>query len=276
MKAYFNNDWIEDTLEISLKDRALQFGDGLFETMIVKNGKTRFLNDHLKRLREGAYAIGLDFDHLSLSERHLTKIIEELLRQNNTPDQARVKLQLWRKAANASGYSPRNTGANLLVTAYPHTAFDYKVRSKVAFSSKVSLVASTTSRFKTMSALPYVIASAECQQRGMDDLVLTDHRGFMSECISSNLFWVLDETLFTPSLSTGCIEGIMRGQVLKKCLELGIEVFEVEKSPGILTSADAVFSVNAAGFYLIQALQKQSYVTKHLVVNQLIESIQAV
>ena len=260
---------------MSLKDRALQFGDGLFETMIVKNGETRFLNDHLKRLQQGAHATGLDFDPLSLSENHLSEIIKELLHQNNTGDHARVKLQLWRKASLTGGYSPQGKGTNFLATAYPHTASSYQVRSKVALSAKVSLMASTTSRFKTMSALPYVIASAECQQEGMDDLVLTDHRGFVSECISSNLFWVMDGILYTPSLSTGCIEGIMRGQVLKKCLELGIEVQEVEETPRIFKNAHAVFSVNVAGFYLIPRLEKYSYPAKHLVVNQLIDAIEA-
>ena len=276
MKVYFNHDWVEGTLEVPVSDRALQFGDGVFETIIVKNARTRFLSDHLKRLQEGAGVLGLDLQPHALSEQHVAEIIHKLMQENGIRDHARVKLQVWRKATSTRGYVPGGHGANLLVMAHPHDPFDQQVRHEVAFSQKVYVTASMTSRFKTISALPYVVAAAECQEKAMDDLVLLDYRGFLSECITSNLFWVQGKMLYTPSLSTGCIQGIMRGRVLKHCHDVGVTVKEVEMKPPVLMDAKAVFSANVAGFYLFKKLQGQAYDDNDLVVNRLIKSIQEV
>ena len=65
-----------------------------------------------------------------------------------------------------------------------------------------------------MSALPYVMAGIEKQNRGLDDLIILSTKDHVSECIASNIFWLRKGTIYTPSLRSGCIEGIRRAQLI--------------------------------------------------------------
>lgn len=221
----------------------------------------------------GTRVIGLDPDLASLSKQKLSEIVRELMLRNTIEDHARVRLQVWRKPSKGRGYQTRTGEAHLLITIFPHEPFGYIIRNKVSWCERTHLTVSQTSGFKTLSSLPYVMAAMEQQEKGTDDLVLLDNRGFISECIMSNIFWVSDNTVYTPGLGNGCIEGIMRRQIMDQCKRLGIALYEVEEKPEVLQKANTVFSANVAGFYLFKTLEGQSYDTQHPVVNKLITSI---
>jgi len=71
------------------------------------------------------------------------------------------------------------------------------------------------SAFKTLNALPYVLAGNYRKQLGVDEVILLDTHGHLAECVASNLFWLKDGMLYTPSLNTGCIGGIIRQQFFR-------------------------------------------------------------
>ncbi|TRX60873.1 aminotransferase IV [Fulvivirga sp. M361] len=270
MKAYFNGTWIENDIRLPLNDRGLQFGDGLFETIIVKDGAVRFLKHHLTRIQKGAEVMGLK--NLPFSIEELENVILKVLALNKIDKHARVKLQIWRQPSSRNGYHPTSLDVNILVTASEHVPFVSRVIEKVSFCTSVALTYSAVSRFKTISALPYVMASKEAEEKGMDDLILLNERGLVSECIMSNIFWIKDKTIFTPSLATGCIEGIMRNHLITQCHQSIDPIIEVEAKPAELAKADVIFSANVAGFYIFQNVNTRPFSTRHPTMQALINN----
>jgi branched-subunit amino acid aminotransferase/4-amino-4-deoxychorismate lyase len=98
---------------------------------------------------------------------------------------------------------------------------------------------------KTLNCQYYVLASLWSQQRGLDDCLLQNDRGNIIESSSGNLFIVSNGVLYTPSLSDGCVGGVMRAQVINLALANGIKVYECSLNPQNLLAADELFMTNA-------------------------------
>ncbi|MGA0560371.1 aminotransferase class IV [Larkinella sp. VNQ87] len=253
MNVVLNGDVLPEAL-VSLPpgDRAFQYGDGLFETIRYDAGQVRFWPDHYDRLMRGMDALWLDrppqFDSNSLLE-----YIKKLLEVNNlTTQTARIKLQVWRQPGGL--YTPTTFQANYLITARSGPGFALTEKPLVSFFEAVRLSPSPVSAFKTLNALPYVLAGIAKQQQHTDDMLLLDTQGNLAECIASNLFWLRDKTLFTPSLDSGCLDGILRRQLLRLAPQHGFSVQEGLFKPTVLADADAVFCSNVSGIQWIRQL----------------------
>ncbi|WP_148289338.1 aminotransferase class IV [Fibrella aestuarina] len=221
-------------------DRAFQYGDGLFETIRYEKNRVWFWPDHYDRLRQGMAALQLNvptqFDSDTLHEQ-----VMALIHQNELADgSARIKLQVWRQTGGL--YTPTTRAANWLLTAQPTSPFTVTAKAHLGFFTAVRLVSSPVSRFKTLNALPYVLAGLHRQQHGYDDVILLDTAGHVAECMASSVFWRHNGQWFTPSLDTGCIDGILRRQLLRtQVVEEGLY------APETLATADAVFCANVNG-----------------------------
>lgn len=255
MKALFNGQIIDDKLSLPFNDRAFQFGDGIFETIIASNGTAQLLSYHFARLEKGASSLGLNIE----KKETLTDYIETALKVNQLDRHARIKLQVWRKPNSSPGYSPSTSEANVLVTAFPYEPNKTQVKENVAFSEDVSLHYSKYSRFKTTNSLAYIYASLERDTKKVDDLILMDRQGHVSECISSNLFWVKGDNYYSPSLRSGCVEGVMRNFVIDQLEERGVKFETVMATKHDLLTADTVFSTNVAGICPIRSIDGHDF-----------------
>src|SRR5690606_21315124 len=101
-------------------------------------------------------------------------------------------------------------------------------------------------RLKTLNGLYYIMAALWAQERQLDDCLLQNERGNIIESSSGNLFIVSNGVLYTPSLSDGCLGGVMRAQVINLALANGIKVYECSLNPQNLLAADELFLTNAA------------------------------
>ena len=256
MAAIFNNNYITEAFSCALNDRALQFGDGLFETIRIINGKAQLLNYHLDRLHEGAKALRFNVPGY-ITEESLQSQIAELLFHNQLGMQATAKLIVWRKNSLQKAYASTDTEANTLLMLRP--ASTTAVKQNAGFSKDVVLHYWKLSRFKTISALPYIMASQEKNLRNLDELILLNVNGHVTECTSSNIFWVKGKVYYTPALSTGCIEGVQRRHILETLKAKKIEYREVEELPEALLGADGVLACNSSGLSPIAAIDNITY-----------------
>jgi branched-chain amino acid aminotransferase len=96
-----------------------------------------------------------------------------------------------------------------------------------------------------MNCQYYIMAALWSQQRGLDDCLLQNERGNIIESSSGNLFIVSNGVLYTPSLSDGCLGGVMRAQIINVALSNGIKVYECSLNPQNLLAADELFFTNA-------------------------------
>lgn len=256
MAALFNNEYVKDELSIPVNDRALQFGDGLFETIKVEDGEPRLLDYHLDRLKLGAEALYFDLPgHLSANS--LRTNVNDLLSKNTFGNHATAKLLVWRKNQNQKAYASADSQVNTLLMLKPGS--DPAPKHHVSFSKEVTLHYWKLSQFKTINALPYIMAARERDMRNLDDLILLNVNDEVTECTSSNIFWIKDDITFTPSLKTGCIAGVWRRFLLEHFKRNKIKCKEVEAGKNELLGADAVFSCNSSGISPILSIDNVTF-----------------
>ncbi|WP_460637252.1 aminotransferase class IV [Larkinella harenae] len=246
MNVVLNGDILREEAVWLLPDnRAFQYGDGLFETVRYEAHDVRFWPDHYDRLTRGMRALALH-PHPLFDQGLLRTQITDLLSANHLRDQAaRIKLQVWRQPGGL--YTPTSFQSHYLITARSGPAFALTEKNKVGFFEAVRLSPSPVSAYKTLNALPYVLAGIARQHQQTEDMILLDTHGHLAECIASNLFWLQGNQLFTPSLESGCIDGILRRQILRLAPQHGVVIREGLFRPTVLAHADAVFCTNVAG-----------------------------
>lgn len=252
MQCYYNGQLLDiEQFNISSRNRAFCYGDGVFETIITDSaGFPRHWAAHWQRLMGGLHALQIVVSE-DFTQNFLVEKIQQLAATNAPNMAARVRLQVWRKTGGL--YTPTQNAADWLLEAQPHQAFVGEKQTAILAQS-VHLQASAWSAYKTCNSLPYVFAGLERVRHAADEIILTDTAGHLAECQAANLFWVKNNTLFTPSLQTGCIAGITRNWLLGNALRLGWQVQEVCAKPDVLEEIEIVFGGNVAGVFPIRRL----------------------
>src|SRR5690606_5685578 len=243
----FNNKLIpEKEAVLTADNRAFRYGDGLFETMRWMDGDIRFLTHHLARLHEGMRMLQLehtwDFDEAFVRGRAAA-----LIHRNGLDGQhVRVRLQVYRDGGGL--YSPQQNKAAYVMSVTrldPDDVTHRKIGLIVDVYTEFRKPYSELSKLKTANALVYVMAGLYRKKKGLDDVLILNQEGYICESLSSNVFFWYDKKLYTPAVSEGCIEGVMRKAVIEIALDNGLEVIEAQISPDIMQEADEIFHTNA-------------------------------
>lgn len=234
-----------DAPVINLDNRAFHYGDGVFESMRIVHGKPCFLDAHWARLMEGLKVLGIelptDLDRASL-ERYLLELVE----RNEMPN-ARCRLTIFRDSSGYFRPKQNKGGFTIEFTAVPRDLYILNERGfAVDLYPVMRKPVNLLSVHKTLNTQLYVMASLWCVQHDLDDCLLQNDRGNIIESSSGNIFIVSNGVLYTPSLSDGCLGGIMRMQIINIALENNIKVYECSLTPQNLLTADELFFTNAA------------------------------
>jgi len=256
MKAIFNKEIINDhNLLLDVDDRAIQYGDGLFETIIIGENHINLLDYHYSRLLEGVEALNIELPSY-FTLQYLKTSIPELININKFIEPARIKVQVWRSSGGF--YEPLSNSANILITIRHHKS-PKNLLKNVGIATSTKNYLSPYSKFKTTNALNYILASIEKQNSNYDDLIILDQDGNISELLYSNIFWIKKDIFYTPSLNTGCVCGVMRSFLIDRIVHKGIELKEIRMRPDTLKNVDHVFATNAAGIIPIVGINGVRY-----------------
>lgn len=226
-------------------NRGHLYGDGLFESIRVKNGKPINLEPHILRMLEGAIALKMrvpSFFTVSFFEER----IMELLSASSIHDGGKVRISLDRVSGGT--YKPTSNEVTYLIEVYPLDTNNYELNQRgweIDLFTTIRKHKNRLSNYKTKNGLLYVMSSIEAQEKDLDDLLITDQKGAILEGSSSNLFVVSNGVLYTPGLDEGCLGGVMRMTLINVALQNGIKVYESSIMPQNLLSADEVFLTNA-------------------------------
>ena len=293
MYCFFDNAFLPEQ-ELNLaNNRAFEYGDGFFETIIVQNGKILYISDHFTRIKNASQILFLQLPD-GFSEDFLKKIIQKLITDNfndvdiknniiDNNNQAifRIKIVFWRK--NGGFYTPtvseNECNTHILVRVVPyeiknikHSVLSQNPLLKVAFSDKIKLSFSSFSSYKTLNALPYILAGIEKTNRNLDEIILLDTQNNISECVAANIFWIKNDKIFTPNLQTGCVGGVMREQVIRIAKEFSIDLEEGFFQKEHLIDANCLFTTNVTGIRQIQKLENFENLT-YIGIHQILEKI---
>lgn len=245
---YINNNGIllpTDAPTIYANSRAFMYGDGVFESVRIRNGVPINLSNHIKRLTEGAKAIKMRppsfFDTAFFEEKIL-----ELCQKSGITDGAKCRISLDRISGGT--YKPESNDVEYFIDVLPLDSNHFQLNSKgleVDIYMDIKKQKSIVSNFKVKNGLIYVLASIKAQERVLDDLLISNEKGGILESSNANIFVVSNGVLYTPGLEEGCLAGTMRMQVINLALQNGIKVYECNILPQNLLAADEIFLTNA-------------------------------
>lgn len=270
MKAILNNkilDW--DEIRLSQLNRGFRYGDGFFESIAIINGTPRFLSRHINRLNLGASQLKLDVRGV-LKLDQISKNIQALQTHNCLEKDSKLKIIIWR---NTEGlYTPVDGNTHCLMTIEGAKINKMALIQCAGISDETVNFPSPISKFKTISAMKYVLAGIEKKEQNLDEIIILDYLGYVSETLSSNLFWRKNDTYFTSPLSTGCIEGIMRNWLMENLKKRGFLMEERLVKISELLESDNIFTTNAMGISHIQSIGQYKFEIDQLT-QEIIEKI---
>ena len=232
--------------KVSVFDSSVQGGDAVWEGLRIYSGKVFQLDAHLDRLFASAHALA--FRGVP-SREEVKEAIFATLRANDMRDEAHIRLTLTRGPKVTSGMSPdfNRQGACLIVLAeWKVPVYDADGIRLITASVRRNSPQTLDSKIHHNNLLNNILAKIEANVAGVDDAVMLDLHGYVSETNATNLFRVKGEVLATPHADS-CLPGITRGVVLELAEEAGLRPEERNLSLTELYTADEVFTTGTMG-----------------------------
>ncbi|ARU56294.1 branched-chain amino acid aminotransferase/4-amino-4-deoxychorismate lyase [Oleiphilus messinensis] len=240
---------------VPVTDRGFAYGDGLFETVLVNNGRLTLWHYHLKRLVEGAKCLKIPLpDEVSDT---VACVVAEYLDVNVTVGRSYVVKIILTRGDGGRGYMPPVESSSRLVISF---------HSLPSVSSSVRLMTASVrlsaggdfSGIKHMSRLTQVVAAQEAMMSGFDDALMLDWQNRVIETTKANLLVVQGGILVTPDLSECGVRGTARQFLLECGASAGLAVAEVPLTVDEIIGADAVAVVNSvAGLSKVSVIGQQ-------------------
>lgn len=236
----------EHNARISLHERGLLYGDGLFETILVTGSVPVRADEHARRLHRSAVAMGMLYDRFQDDfVTYLGKVVRELIRQSGYTE-ARLKVILTRGESSISPRPPQVGGANLYATVQPLPA------TRPVSGGMTAILCSFPRNqhsplvgHKSLNYLENVLALREADESEVDEAIFCNLDGRLCEGATTNLFIVRDEEVLTPPVKEGLLPGITRAHVLDLAQALEVPTQERSLKLEDLWSAREAFLTNS-------------------------------
>ena len=233
----FHNDRLLpiEKVRLSPGQAGLICGWGLFTTLRIVQGEAFAYERHWRRLEKDAALIRMPIPYAAPRVR---VNLQEVIRANGvTEGCARIYL-----VYNQVGFWRSDEPAPPVdLVIYTAPLPEYREPVRLAIREHGRHAASPLAGVKSISWLPNVWSVAEAQKEGFDEVVLLNERGEVAECTAANIYMVKGDTILTPPLSSGCLEGVTRGTLFEIAADAGVAVKEQVLRPDDLYSADEVF-----------------------------------
>ncbi len=229
---------------ISSGDRGFLYGDGIYETLRSYDGKLFKLAEHLERMRHSAKQLRISFDYTNAD---IGEWINELIEKNCSKD-AYIRITLSRGTGGTRLQMDDDIDPTTLIQVKPHTPYEKKL-----YDEGMSLIVSDCRRstsnpiycHKSTNLLKSILLKEEAKKRSAHETIVLNTDDYVAECVVSNVFFINNGRVVTPSLDTNILPGITRRTVFDICkdssIPVGEELFKVEA----LLNADEVFITNS-------------------------------
>ncbi|WP_426483990.1 aminotransferase class IV [Flavobacterium sp. 2] len=262
---------------ILTQNRAFLYGDGVFETVKILNNKILFLEDHYFRLMASMRVVRMEIP-MNFTMEYFEEQILKLVQEKNISNSARARITVYRNDGGL--YLPKTNEVSFLIHATPLEGTLYVVNTveyEVDLYKDFYVTKQLLSSIKTTNKMINVTGSIFAHENGLANCILVNDTKNVVEALQGNLFMLTGKKLITPPISEGCLNGIMRKQILAIAKKVeGIEISEEIISPFDLQKADELFLTNViTGIQPITKYRKKDFTSNlaHLLVQKLNESI---
>lgn len=256
----WNGEQIDITqFNISPGNRSFRYGDGCFETMKMINGKILLQQYHFERLFGALKQLKLDTPQ-HFNADILSWQITELAKNNNHLDFARIRLTIYRKEeenqlpGHATGYIIQTFKGDNASNLYN------KKGLKIGIYPDATKSCDLFSSIKSNNYLPYIMAKIWAQEQNLDDAIVCNCFNRIADTTIANIFIVENGIIKTPPISEGCINGVMRRNIIAYLQSENLPFTEEPIYLEQLLNAKEVFLTNAIiGIKWVSSIEKSGY-----------------
>ena len=242
---------------VSVTDRGLNYGDGLFETIACIGSHPLFIEQHLQRMERGARLLDIPFPDRELFVHDIDAVLGNTADANSV-----IKLVLTRgHGTRGYRYQPGQTPTRICMQSpWPAHVAQWRRRGICArFCRTPASINPHLAGIKSLNRLENVRAASELGSE-FDEGFLCDSDGYVVEGTMSNLFAVIGRTVVTPDLSRCGIAGIMRQQIIESADEIGIGIETGRLTRDDLLNSEEIFISNSViGLCVLKQLEQQRY-----------------
>ncbi|VXB53812.1 Aminodeoxychorismate lyase [Flavobacterium sp. 9R] len=227
------------------QNRGFLYGDGVFETLKIVDGKILFFEDHYFRLMAAMRIVRMEIP-MNFTLEYLEEQVLSLVKKNKIEQSARARITVYRN--DGGFYLPTNNTVSFLIQTSAIVDPVYSISEKeyeVDLYKDFYIPKQLLSTLKTTNKMIHVTGSIYAKENDLDNCILLNDSKNVVEALQGNLFMRMGNTLITPPISEGCLNGIMRKQILSLAKkETNLEVVEQVISPFDLQKADELFVTN--------------------------------
>ncbi len=226
------------------ENRGFRYGDGLFETMKVWNGKILLEQHHFERLFSGLALLKFEIPKF-LNEEKLIERILLLCRKNECEKLSRVRLTVFR---GNGGLYDEERPLQYIIECWPVIESVNKLNENgmvIDIYPEARKSCDPFSNLKSANFLPYVMAAIYAKENKLNDSLILNTKESISDTTIANIFLIKDETITTPALSEGCVNGVMRKYLMEKMRDAGYKIEEASVLVNHLENTDEIFLTNA-------------------------------
>jgi branched-chain amino acid aminotransferase len=272
----FNGTIVSEDANILTQNRAFLYGDAVFETVKIIDNKILFLEDHYFRLMSSMRVVRMEIP-MNFTMEYFEEQILYLVKNNALADSARARITIYRN--DGGYYLPQNNTISFLIHAIALENTLYSIEQKeyeVDLYKDFYVTKQLLSSIKTTNKIINITGSIYANENGLDNCILLNDSKNVVEALQGNIFMLMGSKLITPPVSEGCLNGIMRKQILGLAKKISnLEVVEEVISPFDLQKADELFLTNVIkGIQPITKYRKKEFATK--LANELVEKLNEV
>lgn len=227
-------------------NRAFLYGDHLFETILFQNHKLLFWEEHYYRMMGGACMLRMEIPQFLNIEYLEKEIIKTIKSFKYDILNARIRLSLYR--SDGGYYLPTNQSIEYLIEIN-------EINNSYLLFNEVGLhidvfhdhlkPKQSISNIKGQNSIVSVLSSIYANENNFDESIILNSESFICETTASNIFVVNEKNLITPPLNSGCVNGIIRKQIIENASLWGFTIEEKNIKTFELIKADEVFLTNS-------------------------------
>jgi branched-chain amino acid aminotransferase len=245
---------------IAFNNRGTYYGDGVFETLRCFKGQAIFYESHYFRLMSSMRILRMEIPN-SFTPEFFEEQITNLLEANDTSsDHARIRITVWRNTGGL--YTPDDSTVSYSMECSElQDIYVPSTGNEVELFKDHMLPLGMLGNLKTTTKTINILAGIYKTENDYNDMLLINQNKMVVESISGNLFLRAGDTIKTPPLKDGCLNGIMREQVMAQLKRmLNYKIVEESITPFELQRADELFSTNVIqGIKSITKYRKKDY-----------------
>ena len=259
----FNGTIVSNDTSLLTQNRGFLFGDAVFETVKIVNSKILFLEDHYFRLMSSMRVLRMEIP-MNFTMEYLEEQILALATAKNSALSARARITVYRN--DGGYYLPKNNTVSFLIHVESFDSAMYSINQGeyiVDLYTDFYVTRQLLSSIKSTNKIINVTASIFANENGLDNCLLLNDSKNVIEAVQGNIFMLKGNTLITPPVSEGCLNGVMRRQVLALARKIeNLEVVEGVISPFDLQKSDELFITNVIkGIQPVTKYRKKEFTT---------------